>query len=186
MGRGKAAFVAVGRYRDFHRAASVRFRPIADIPLVCEQDAVRLVITLALIVGACGPSPTDEIEADATALLRSAVAFRDESFGDWRDACVVLPLREPLEEGTGAGPNRIPVEWISGTRTTEQRFGCATTIVYSRPSFQRTEELQGLVGTIEVDRLCGELCGDTGTITFLRRDGATEWENLGFHSGVAY
>jgi hypothetical protein len=147
---------------------------------------MRFMIPLAIITVACTPPPGPASEADAPALLRRAVELRDSSFGDWRDACVVLTLRPSDEEEAKAPPQRIPADWVSNRRTTEARFGCETTLVYSQPYFERHPDGGGDFATVKVDRLCGQLCGDTGYIAFFRPDGSTDWQSQGFERTGAF
>jgi hypothetical protein len=147
---------------------------------------VRFVIPLVFVTFACGSPETHEVNADALTLLKRAIEFRDSSFADWRNACVVLTLQEsPVAEGRSAGPVRIPTEWVANRRTTEDRYGCDATLVYSRPYFSREKAL-GEFAFVEVDRLCGPLCGDNGSIAFFRPNGSSDWQPLGFDQGPAY
>jgi hypothetical protein len=148
---------------------------------------MRLVISLAVLAVACGSTPENDNRADALAILKRAVDFRDASFNDWQDACIVLTLR-PSEDRDQAGTplHRIPAEWVSGRRTTDDRFGCEKTLAYSEASFARSPRDNGVFAFVEVDRLCGPLCGDTGSVAFFRPDGSSDWQSQGFDSIAQY
>lgn len=128
-------------------------------------------------------------ESDTFDVLGQALEVSKAHFSD--DTCVVSKLQDPFPDivtswGTletsegpvsvrnipGADVHNIPANLTAGRNVTPEDYGCAETIKFTQPVFSQVvagdEDI--LVVMVELDRLCGPICGERYSLTFTKSD----------------
>jgi hypothetical protein len=145
---------------------------------------------ILLAATACGQTQPRQVQrpSEAETVLRRALAARPEGINFPAGTCIYLRLEPPQVRPPASVHNapltRIDPAWLRpGTPVTEERYGCANAATYSQPVLERSPSGELALATIEIAHLCGPVCGETGTLTFYRRPGRTDWEEPIFIAG---
>lgn len=159
------------------------------------------------LVGDCSGVPSityqDEIE-----VIRKTADISVSKFGS--PSCIVTQLRKSnlsfpgshsldsdwVQEGKikyrklGVSKlSRIPSSVLKGFSTTATDFGCSTTVRFEKPEFSEIEENGNRVlnAFVDVDRLCGPICGEEYSLALTKEGGSWQADSSGLRpTGQAY
>lgn len=157
--------------------------PLADQEPVLTDADVSDVVAQAINAAA----PKFQREYCLVVPMRPSHVFATEDDGNWiasDDGGKISRYRTV----TGPVLPAIPATMSAGWRTTQEEYGCADTLMLGQPYILEYEE-EGVLKSelvVEMDRLCGPVCGDQHVVRFVMRDGKWRADGPPVFSGIAF